>query len=40
MNYRLVIKPRTTNPKPKPAKQLYDYSRELKELGRLVRKAA
>jgi hypothetical protein len=40
MNYRLVIKPRTANPKPKPAKQLYDYSRELKELGRLARKAA
>jgi hypothetical protein len=40
MNYILKIKPRSINPKPKPAKQFYDYAREIKELGRLVRKAA
>jgi hypothetical protein len=36
MNYQLIIKPRSTKPKPKSDKLFYDYSRELKELSRLV----
>jgi hypothetical protein len=36
MTYKLQIKTRS-NPKPKPDKLFYDYSRELKELGRLIK---
>jgi hypothetical protein len=39
MIYTLTIKPRPAKPKPKTDKLFYDYSRELKELSRLVRKA-
>lgn len=38
MNYKLIIKPLPINPKPKAATLFYDYARELKALGKLVRK--
>ncbi len=38
MIYTLAIKPRTSTPKPKSDKLFYDYSRELKELSKLVKK--